>query len=199
MKHFLEILKSWGPLGVFTLATVESLGIPNPGGTDFLLLFMAAVRPDVAWLSALGAVLGSLIGSSIFFEVLRRGGEAVLTRYASSERGLRFQAWFLRYGLITVFIPALLPIPFLPFKVFAACAGAMGVGRMRFILTLAAGRIPRYFALAYLGASLGEHAGTWLKAHTWQLVIFAIVLTGTLSWLARRMNRATLEAGHAVQ
>lgn len=196
MKYLLEIMKSWGPAGVFAISTVESMGIPNPGGTDFLLLFMAAVRPHEALLGALLAIAGSLLGSTFFFEVLRRSGEKWLERYASSERSMRFRAWFLRYGLITVFIPALLPIPFLPFKVFAACAAATGVRRSRFLLTLAAGRIPRYLALAYLGASLGDHAGTWLRAHTWQLTIVALVLTSGLAWLAQRANRATIEAGH---
>ena len=46
MHHFLEILKQLGPVGVLVLAMVESAGIPNPGGTDVLLLFMAAARPD---------------------------------------------------------------------------------------------------------------------------------------------------------
>ena len=41
MHHFLEVLKELGPLGVLILSVVESLGIPNPGGTDFLLLFIA--------------------------------------------------------------------------------------------------------------------------------------------------------------
>ncbi len=45
MHHFLEILKQLGPLGVLVLAMVESAGIPNPGGTDVLLLFITAARP----------------------------------------------------------------------------------------------------------------------------------------------------------
>jgi len=62
-----------------------------------------------------------------FFEVLRRGGEKFLTKHTASGRGQRFRVWFLRYGMITVFIPAFLPIPVLPFKAFCACAGAMGL------------------------------------------------------------------------
>ena len=50
------------------LAMVESAGIPNPGGTDVLLLFMAAARPEDAALSAALAVVGSLVGSMFFFE-----------------------------------------------------------------------------------------------------------------------------------
>jgi membrane protein YqaA with SNARE-associated domain len=193
MHHFLDVLKALGPLGVLVLSVVESLGIPNPGGTDFLLLFMAAARPESAVLSALYAVAGSLLGSLFFFEVLHRGGEKLLAKYTSSGRSQRFRAWFLRYGLITVFIPALLPIPILPLKIFAACAVALGVSRARFLLVLFAARVPRYLALAYLGAKLGEDSGTWLRAHMWNLLGVAALLTIALSLLARRLNREAVQ------
>ncbi|MGA3204318.1 MAG: hypothetical protein ABSF12_17640, partial [Bryobacteraceae bacterium] len=124
MSHFWELLKALGPWSLLIVSTVESLGIPNPGGTDWLLVAMAIARPGDAALCAAMAVLGSLIGTAAFFDVMQRGGEKVLARYTSSERGARFRHWFQRYGLVTVFIPALVPLPFLPFKAFAACAGA---------------------------------------------------------------------------
>lgn len=191
MRHFLELLKAWGPLGVFGLSFVESLGIPNPGGTDFLLLFVTAARPKDAMLSALLATLGSLLGSVFFYEVVRRGGDTLLYKYTAEGRGHRLRAWFQRYGMITVFIPAFLPIPILPYKVFALCAAAMGVSRLRFFLVLGIARLGRYFALAYLGASLGEGAGPWLRSHVWQLLGVAVVLTFVLGWLVRRANEET--------
>lgn len=175
------------------LAIVESAGIPNPGGTDVLLLFMAAARPEDAVLSAALAVVGSLVGSMFFFELLRRGGEKFLAKHTASGRGQRFRAWFMRYGMITVFIPAFLPIPILPFKAFCACAGAMGVTRKRFLLVLAAARIPRYAALAYLGSTLGEHSGTWLREHGWYLLALGVVLAAALGLMARRANREALQ------
>ena len=193
MQHFLEVLKELGPLGVLVVSLVESLGIPNPGGTDFLLLFIAAAKPESAVVAAFFAVAGSLAGSILFFEVLHRGGERLLTKYTSSGRGQRFRAWFLRYGLITVFIPALLPIPILPLKVFAACAVALGVPRLRFLLVLLAARVPRYLALAYLGALLGADSGPWLRAHMWYLLALAALLTIALSLLAQRLNRKALQ------
>jgi membrane protein DedA with SNARE-associated domain len=193
MRHFWNLVASWGPLGVFATAAIESLGIPNPGGTDFLLLAVTIVRPSTAILCALLAVAGSLIGTMIFFEVMRKGGERLLAKRTSSGRGARFRAWFLRYGLVTVFIPALLPIPFMPFKFFAACAGAMGVSRVRFFLVLLAGRIPRYVGLAYLGAELGENSLTWAKTHVWQLVLFAVVLSVLLYALIRFSDRKQIE------
>jgi uncharacterized membrane protein YdjX (TVP38/TMEM64 family) len=189
MHHFLEVLKAWGPLGVLVLAVVESAGIPNPGGTDLLLLFIAAARPQDAMLAGWLAVGGSVVGSMIFFELLRKGGERYLSRYTSSGRGQRFRQWFLRYGLITVFIPAFLPIPILPLKVFAASAAAMGIPRMRFLLVILLARVPRYLALGYLGSQLGENSGAWLKGHMWYLVALAAILTLGLGALARHANR----------
>jgi membrane protein DedA with SNARE-associated domain len=188
MHHVHDVLLSWGPLGVFLFALIESAGIPNPGGTDVFLLVLTIAHAD-PFLCASLAVMGSLIGSAIFFEITRRGGERVLARYVSSGRGHRFRIWFLRYGLVTVFIPALLPIPFLPFKVFAACAGALGVSRTRFMLVLASARIPRYAALAYLGAILGENSLHWISAHMWQFVAAAIVLSALLYMLIRFTGR----------
>jgi membrane protein DedA with SNARE-associated domain len=193
MHHFLDILKQLGPVGVLVLSMVESAGIPNPGGTDVLLLFITAARPQDAALTAALAVVGSLVGSMFFFEVMRRGGEKFLSRYTASERGQRFRAWFLRYGMITVFVPAFLPIPILPFKAFCACAGAMGVTRKRFLLVLAAARIPRYGALAYLGATLGEHSGTWLREHGWYLLALGVALAAALGLVARRASREALQ------
>jgi membrane protein YqaA with SNARE-associated domain len=193
MRHFLDVLISWGPLGVFVLSLVESLGIPNPGGTDALILVVAIAKPAEAMLAAAMATAGSLIGTVFFYELTRRGGEKFVARYTSSGRGARFAVWFQRYGLITVFIPALLPLPFLPFKVFAACAGAMCVPRWRFFLVLLAARVPHYFLLAYLGQQLGENSSAWLKSHGWQMAFIAALLFISLYALVRRVERQTLQ------
>lgn len=193
MRRFWNLLASWGPLGVFTMATVESMGVPNPGGTDLLLLVVTIASPANAWLCATLAVVGSLAGTVVFYEILRKGGERFLLRRTASGRGLWFREWFSRYGMLTVFIPALLPIPGLPFKFFAACAAAMRVSRSRFFLVLAVARVPRYFALAYLGATLGESSLTWVKGHLWILIAFAVVLFAGLYALIVYFERKRLE------
>jgi membrane protein YqaA with SNARE-associated domain len=190
MKRFHDVLLSWGPLGLFVLAVVESAGIPNPGGTDALLLVLTIADPASAMLCATLAVVGSLIGSAVFYEITCRGGEKLLANRTASGRGARFRGWFQRYGMATVFIAALLPIPVMPFKAFAACAGAMRVGRLRFMLVLAAARIPRYFALAYLGSELGENSTAWLKGHIWHMGAFAIALFVVLYALIRWSDRS---------
>jgi membrane protein YqaA with SNARE-associated domain len=189
MGHFRDVLVTWGPLGVLVVSAIESAGIPNPGGTDWLLLIVAIGRPADAWLAAALAVTGSLVGTAFFYELLRKGGERYLAGYTSTGRGLRFRAWFVRYGLVTVFIPALLPLPFLPFKAFVACAGAMRINRIRFFLVLLTARVLRYSGLAFLGQQLGESSAAWLKAHLWHMGGVAAILFVGLYLLIRWSDR----------
>lgn len=183
------MLVAWGPLGILALSAIEGIGVPTPAGTDILLLVVTAGRPYDWLFSSLMAIAGSLIGSTIFFEITRKGGEKFLARYTSSRRGRRFAEWFNCYGLVTVFITAFLPIPFMPFKAFSACAGALQVARARYFWVLAAARIPRYIILGYLGSKLGEASWPWVKAHTWHMVAVAVFLTGLLFWLVRMAER----------
>jgi membrane protein YqaA with SNARE-associated domain len=192
MKQLLASLLSWGPPGLLILAIVESLGIPNPGGTDIALIAIAAAQPQSAALAAALAGLGSLIGSTVFFEINRRGGEALLSRYTKSGRGKRLRIWYHHYGLVTVFISALVPIPFLPFKLFAACAGALGVPRKYFIAVLILARIPRYAGLAYLGTQLGPDSWPWIRAHVLHLTVIAILLFVVLFMLVRWVERTRI-------
>lgn len=189
MKHFMQTLIAWGPLGVFVLAFVDSAGVPNPSGTDALLLLVTIARPEYAFLCASLGILGSLLGSLVFYQIIRTGGDKFLLRYTLSGRGARFRVWFQRYGMVTVFIAALLPIPFLPLKALAACACAMGVSRTRFMLVTAAARIPRYAGLAYLGSQLGENSTAWIKGHTWHMAILAVALFVGLYALLRWSER----------
>jgi len=193
MRHFRDLLVAWGPLGVLLVSTIESAGIPNPGGTDWLLLIVAIGRPADAWLAASLAVLGSLIGTAFFYEIIRKGGEKYLAGYTSSGRGLRFRAWFMRYGLVTVFIPALLPLPFLPFKAFVACSGAMRIDRKRFFAVLFIARVFRYCGLAYLGQKLGEGSAAWLKSHLGAMGVSAAILFIALYILIRLSDRGHVD------
>lgn len=186
MKRFVALLTSWGPFGIFFLAILDSAGIPLPAAVDALLIATAAVNPAAAVVSAATAVVGSAIGCMILFLIARKGGQAYLDKATTSSRAARFRAWFHTYGLITIFIPCLLPIP-LPLKVFVLSAGALGVRPMRFLGVVLAARIPRYFGLAWLGSQLGDDAGTWIKGHVWHLLAFAVAL-GVILFLAVKLR-----------
>ncbi len=148
------------------------------------MVALAARRPDQAYIAAACAVLGSLLGTLILFAIARKGGEVVLAKHISRRRGARMHAWFQRYGLMTVFIPAISPLP-LPMKVPVFCAGALKVRWSYFIGVLLVARGIRYFALAYLGRKYGHRTFEFLLTHTPMLAAIAIglaVLFGLAVW-----------------
>ncbi len=184
MKRLRDLAVSWGPWGVFIFSIIDSAGVPNPGGTDLLLLAVAIADPASAWACAVLAIAGSMIGSAIFYEILSRGGEKFL-----ASRGAKIRIWFARYGLVAVFIPALLPVPFLPYKALAGCAAALGVGRWRFLGVVFIARVLRFSGLAYLGATLGNNSLGWLRDHAFQMGAAAVILFVLLYVLIRRAER----------
>ena len=195
MNAFLEMLKAWGPVGVLIVAFVDGIGLPNPGGPDYLLLFLAWKQPQTAYLSAFLCLIGALTGTFGLFWIARMGGQKYLDAKASGPRAMKFRAWFQRYGLVTVFIPALMPMIPLPMKVFVLCAGALAVNPLTFLLVVAAGKIPRFFGLAYLGKSLGENSTQWLKDHRWHFVVGAVVLAVFLFLLVKLADRLRARRG----
>jgi membrane protein DedA with SNARE-associated domain len=184
VKELAELLQSWGPLGAMLLAVLDSAGIPLPAGVDALVILVAIAQPDRALVTAALAVLGSAIGCMVLYGIARKGGSGYLEKHACSPRAMRFRHWFRQYGLLTVFIPALVPIP-LPVKVFVLSAGCLGTRASTFLLVVLAARIPRYFGLAWLGAQLGEESTPWLKAHAWHLAAIALALFAVLYLMVR--------------
>jgi membrane protein DedA with SNARE-associated domain len=170
-----KTMLAFGPAGVLALAVLDSVGVPLPDGVDVLLVLISALNPSGAYLAAALAVIGSLAGTMGLFYMARRGGQAYLERKTSSEKAARIRRWFQRYGLLTVFIPMLLPLP-LPTKIFVLFAGALGVRPVAFLMVVIVARVPRYFGMAYLGRELGEHSMDYIKAHAWHLVGLAAAL-----------------------
>jgi membrane protein YqaA with SNARE-associated domain len=179
MQAFVAKLIAVGPLGVFLLAFFDSLGVPLPGGVDALLVVVANQRPDWAYWCAGLATVGSLLGSMALFLLARKGGQKYLETVTAGNRGHRFRRWFARYGLVTVFVPAISVIP-MPLKAFVACAGVLGIRPQAFALTVLAARVPRYLFVAWLGREMGDKTLSWIRAHTLQfglgLGVVALVL-----------------------
>lgn len=185
-QSLVNFLIAAGPLGIFLFSFADSAGIPLPGGADAWLVFMSVKEPERASLGAAVAVLGSVGGNVLLFLMARRGGRRFMERTESPGRARTFRLWFHRYGLATVFIPALVPIP-LPLKIFVISAGVLHVRLLPFVLVVLAARIFRYATLAYLGVQLGEHSAAYLKDNAWNF-IGAAVLMGLLSYGIIRLS-----------
>jgi membrane protein DedA with SNARE-associated domain len=196
LKKFANTLVAWGPLGLFLLTLLDSAGIPLPGVVDTLLVFLASRTPSLWFVYGAIAVTGSMIGCMILFYLARLGGEKFLDRRTENGRGAKFKEWYLRYGLITVFIPAISVIP-ITLKVPAFCAGALGVPVWNYAAVILLARCIRYFGLAYFGSLMGDNALAWINTHKavigGSLAALAAAL-GVLAWLANRGSRSAMPA-----
>ena len=186
-----------GPYGLFLLAILDSAGLPVVGGVDALLIAQSIARPHLAYIGAIWAVFGSLAGSLILFGIARKGGEVLLARQLATRRGQRLHTWFERYGLATVFIPAVSPLP-LPMKVPVFCAGALEVHWSYFSAVVLVARAIRYFALAYLALHFGRETFHFLASHILAVVFIAIGVTTVaifgLQWVERRHSAPSKSA-----
>ncbi len=179
----------WGPWGIFLVAVVDSAGLPILEGVDVLLILIGARNgARAAYFAAALAVAGSVIGSLFLFYIGRKGGEAYLDKRTQNGWPNRLRRWFHHYGLLTVFILALVPVP-LPMKIPVLCSGALDIDRKRFILALLAARIPRYFTLAYLGSQLGTYPLLYVKGHIWEWLGGAVGLFLFLLFLLKLKDR----------
>ncbi len=159
------------------------------GVFDAFLVLIAVERPSIAWLCAGLAVVGSMVGSVILFEAAHRGGRRFMNKAAPEGRAARFRGWFRRYGMVTVFVPALIPVP-LPLKLFVISAGAMGTSFTQFFLVMLVARIFRYFGEAWLGVTLKRESAAFLKTHAWIFAAGAAVLFLALyGWILLRERR----------
>jgi membrane protein DedA with SNARE-associated domain len=181
-------------VGIFLIGFLDSLGIPLPAALDFLLIGFAANTPSMAYVAAIAATVGSLCGNVALFRAARYGGKRFSREEAPEGRAKKFRAWFHRYGLLTVFIPAVTPIVPLPLKVFVISAGAMHTPLRRFLPVIVMARVIRYFGEAYLGMSLGLDAKGFLTHNAWKIAgLFlglALVLIALIRWTDRRRVEA---------
>jgi membrane protein YqaA with SNARE-associated domain len=188
-------LLAYGPWGVFALAVIDSIGVPVPGGVDALLIGVAASSaksPNTAYLTALLAVVGSVGGNAALFLAARQGKRLVSKEDAPPLKRKRFRTWFQRYGLLTVFFPAVVPLIPLPLKVFVISAGVFHTPFGRFITVIVIARLIRYLSLAYLGLQLGLDAQGFLTHNGWRITGAALVLAFLLVWVMRRLDRRKL-------
>ena len=169
---------------------LDSTGLPVIGGVDVLLVAIATVNPGQAYLAAVCAIAGSVAGSSFLFFVARKGGHVTLARYTESGRGLRLRYWFERYGLITIFVPAISPLP-LPLKIPILCAAVLEVRPSAFLGVIFPARTIRYFVLAYLALRYGNIILTraFLKEHWLGMTLVIVSLCGVLVLLMRWLDK----------
>jgi len=190
-------LIAYGPAGVFLMGLLDSMGLPLPAAIDLLLLDVAVHSthdPARAYLTALLALAGSMVGNIALFEAARHGRRLFGKPEPAPGERRRFERWFRRYGLLTVFVPAVVPFVPLPLKVFVISAGAFHTPLRRFIGVVLLARVIRYFGMAWLALQIGADAHGFLVHNAWALaggaLAAALAMYGVINWNERRRQSA---------
>ena len=170
---------------MFLLGFIDSAGIPVAAGMDALIILIGVKAPSRAYLTALVAVMGSLGGNLLLFYGARKGGQRFAEKQGGAPRDSRFRQWFVRYGLSTVFIPAVVPLIPLPLKVFVITAGVLRTSPVQFTLVVLLARAIHYFGVAWLAIQLGNATTDYLKSHVWHLAGGAVLLAALLYGVVR--------------
>ncbi|HTX37843.1 MAG TPA: VTT domain-containing protein [Bryobacteraceae bacterium] len=193
LDHLAKYLIAYGPVGLFLLSAIDSMGVPLPAVLDALILSVAAgsvKAPHIAWLTALLAVVGSAGGNILLFTGARHGHRLFRRKETPEAVPGRFRKWFRRYGLVTVFVPAVTPVPPMPLKFFVISAGAFRTPFFRFLAVIVVARSIRFFGEAWLGLQLGLDAQGFLIRNGWWLaggfLLLSLVLVVVVSLVGRR-------------
>jgi membrane protein YqaA with SNARE-associated domain len=136
-------------------------------------------------------VIGSVGGNLVLFLGSAYGRRRFFAPATELPPGRRrkFQEWFRRYGLLTVFVPAVTPILPLPLKVFVISAGALHTRFSRFLMVILAARLIRYFGEAWLGIRLGADAQGFLQRNAWTLIGAVLAVAFALYFAMRFKDR----------
>ena len=167
------------PFGIVLMGILDaSMVFFLPLGIDFVVIIMTARRPEMLWVYALLATLGSVVGAAGTFWVGKKAGEKGLTRFVNERRLKRVKARVDR-GVFVVAGMALIPPPF-PFTPFVLASGAFGMNPWSFFGALAAVRAFRFGLEAALASHYGSGILRWMKTPTFQTVVGVFIVLAVI-------------------
>ena len=191
LNRLSEVLITFGPLGLFVVALLDSSFVPLPSSADALMLLLTTAHPRWMVLYAAVATAGSAIGCLILYYVSQRAGKRALARF-SERKQKRVKGWIERYDVISVLVASLLPPPF-PFKLFVVSAGVFRFSVTRFLIAIVVGRGFRFLLEGYFAIRYGAQAKAVLaQYYPWiglGLAVFVVAVFFTRAMLKRRSGK----------
>ena len=137
---------SYGVLFLLTLLSSATIVLPSPALAAALQASRTLDPVAVGLVSGLAAGLGEATGY-----VAGRSGTEV-ARLRERPLGRRVERYVHRWGILTVFVLAAIPLPLIDLGGIAA--GVMGLGFWRFEAACIAGKTLRFLLVAFLGHAL---------------------------------------------
>ena len=176
---------------MIVIGALDSSLLSLPEINDYLVVGRCYKDPTAAFYFPLFAAIGSVIGCSLLYTIVRRGGQALLRKRFKLENIKRVERAYERFGFLAIGLPAVLPPP-LPFKIFVATAGALEYPRWKFLLTVMIARSLRYYVEGILAVYYGRRVLLFIRDNGLVVVsiVATIVLIGVIIYILcnRRLN-----------
>jgi membrane protein YqaA with SNARE-associated domain len=171
------------PGGLLLIAALDStLIFFLPLGIDFVVVILSARKPELFWLYAIIATVGSVIGAAGTFWLGRKMGDVGLSRLIKPARLKRIEQRVSHNAAVSVAALAIVPPPF-PFTAFVLTSGALRADPWAFLTTLAGVRFVRFMIESALAARYGRRILGWMQSTTFEVIVGVLVvlaIAGTL-------------------
>lgn len=153
IRHEVRLLQQYGYPGIFAINVIGSATIILPAPALGMVIMASGLKAlDPFWIgvaAGLGATIGELTGYGAGFS-----GQGVIENTKMYERLHQLTD---RYGMLTIFVLAILPIPL--FDIAGMAAGALKMPMPKFLIATLGGKLIKMWLAAYMGAG----AFLWLE------------------------------------
>lgn len=189
--HYLTaVLGPLGVWGVMSFAFIDAAIFGMP--IDAIVCGYAYAKPSRLLLYALGAAIGSALGSLIVYAIGYKGGEVMLKKRMGEARFNRITASFEKREFLLLTVISFLPPP-TPFKLFVLAAGMVEMRPWRFISAIVLGKFARFTIESILVVRYGPHIIALLAEvlrHHLSYALASVAALALLGWWFSRFRRA---------
>jgi uncharacterized membrane protein YdjX (TVP38/TMEM64 family) len=169
-----------GTSGAAAVVALLALDVFLPIPSSVIMVLSGALFGIVP--GAMLALVGSISGEWLGFELVRRYGPPMATALIGEDEVPKFNRFFDRHGVMAIIVTRPLPIVM---ETMSVVAGLSRMTRRAFLAASLAGTAPIVLVYAYAGAASRE-AGSLVPA----VVILAVVIGGGWLWYRSRVRTA---------
>jgi membrane protein YqaA with SNARE-associated domain len=175
---------------LFLIAFAESSFFPIP--PDLLLIAMALIKPEAAFVLALICSAGSVLGGMLGYFIGWVGGRPLLHKLFSENKISVVKNAFEKYEVWAIAVAGFTPIPY---KVFTISAGTFEIPFRPFAAVSAVSRSARFFLVAGAIYFWGDSVKYILEKYfNWFTLIFMALLIGGFLLVKYVVMRSTVQS-----
>lgn len=170
MEQIVLFFESYGVVGLFVLAFIES--IFSPILPDLLMIPMSLAAPEKAIYYSAVVTLGTVLGGFVGYGLGKKFGLPLVKKYVPAHHAAKIEGWLAEYGGWAVFLAAMAPIPY---KFVSISSGVFRINFIVFTIASVLGRGKRFMIEGVLIYYYGPQAIDLMKRYSNEFMIGVLV------------------------